>query len=178
MLNKSTGFVFCVLICLMCSGCGLIGLYYGTNKKRTFKSREEYLSFAESNSGLSRDKFVFLSRKNLDILLLDVVQQKLVYFYGVNFSNNFAGGNQLEDTSCSGQIVSLYRRIPGKLEDVQVISSDTVPILKELNINNNKKTMVFLYSSNSGRYFKVMVRSILKELQSDPQFDYVVVAID
>jgi len=108
----------------------------------------------------------------------EVITKQLSIYYGVVFSDTFISASQIEVKSCQGAIMTLYSKIPNDLNDVQLEKFDDYSILKNLNIDRSKKTVIIIYSYKWGRFFKAKTSEIIGKAKKDTMLDYRVITVD
>ena len=131
------------------------------------------------NTDFEKDKvFVndFISNENF---IDDVVVGELFTFYGVAYQSELYSASQLDLPGCWGQFLSLCKSLKEGDEDIQSKKIEDIVYLNDIDINKDKKTVIFLYNIDlKKRHFKNFIRPILEEIKKDPSFDYIVLSMD
>ena len=156
----------------------------GVNKKLNFNSKEDYKNFLQKKTKFDLDKFYFVNNDEFNLLLSNIVENKITYYYGViEHGNLIASGSTLEEkNSCFGSIVKA-------INDSQInsknIGNKKCFILnlyfksfnnEYLKLNNNKKTIVFIYSYKLGK-----IANNISDMLKHPSIennDYIIISID
>lgn len=152
-------------------------LIYGTNKSITYASKNNYLNENFQNKTIDTTKVVFLQNEAYNQLAYEIVSKKLSVYYGIS-GEYFISSDQMNMQSCSGQFETLYTKAESDDSELQKTEIIDNPILKNLALNPNKKTAIFIYSYKFGRLNNTKVFDIIKKLENDDNFDYRLLSLD
>ncbi len=106
------------------------------------------------------------------------MNDKLTTYYGIACENYFVKADQLQIKSCSGQIKTLYNMSVNNSSELVTSNKTDLPVLKFLQLDKSKCTLIFLYSYKLGGLSKSKINSVIKELKNNPYFDYIILSLD
>ena len=152
-------------------------LVYGTNKSKTFASTKEYISQNFDNKKIESEKVYFLNNEKFTQLANEIINNKLSMYYGIS-DKYFVSGNQMIIKSCSGQFQTLYKKVGSDDSDLQKLPLNQNQILSSLNIDANRKTVIFLYSYKMGSLANSNIFEIIEHLKKEENFDYRLISLD
>ena len=140
-----------------------------------FETKADYLKETVKRTGFDKDKIYLLNREDIRGFIDDVLENRLNVFYGIVYKGEVYSVNQLENKSCWGQFAEMMKSLNTtnnkKVEDFEY--------LKNISFKNDKKTIVFIYSTIISKgNIRANIKPILKEIKDDDSYDYVVLSLD
>lgn len=149
---------------------------YGTNKVKSFTSKEDYYKIFSGKS-IDKEKVVFLNSELFYQFSQEIISKKLSIYYGIA-GNNFYSGDQLNVKSCSGQFQTLYAKADENDSDLKKENLLSNPIIESLKLQPGKKTAIFIYSYKLGRFGNSRIFDIINDLNQKSNFDYRIISLD
>ena len=119
---------------------------YG-QKFKTFENLPAYKAFAKE-TGVNEEKIIVLDKEAYNTLGEDIGRDGFFTYYGIVYKSRLISAENLENKSCWGQFRDLCKDINNYSSDAYI---DDIPYLKNLTFDENKKTIIFLYSQQLGR---------------------------
>jgi hypothetical protein len=172
-------FQLSLLVLFVFTSCkSIISISENVNTKKQFESTENYLTFINDKTGISLEKIIVLDNGNFKNLLDQVINDKLTTYYGIAYENYFVKADQLKIKSCSGQIKTLYNMCVNNSSELVKSNQTDLPVIKCLQFDKSKCTLIFLYSYKLGGLSKSKINSVIKELKDNPYFDYKILSLD
>ena len=156
----------------------IMSISENVNTKKQFESTENYFKFINDKTGISSEKIIVLDNENFEILLSQVIKDKLTTYYGIACENYFVKADQLQIKSCSGQIKNLYNMCVNNSSELVKFNQTDLPVVNLLQFDKSKCTIIFLYSYKLGGLSKSKINSVVKELKNNPYFDYIILSLD
>lgn len=177
MKNKLFSTILLLSILLIGISCQTTSnVIFGTNKVKSFTSREDYFKNFTGKS-IDKEKVVFLNSELFDQLSQEIMSKKLSFYYGIA-GKNFYSGDQLSVKSCSGQFQTLYSKADENDSDLKKENLKSNTIIESLKLQSGKKTAIFIYSYKLGRLSNSRIFDIINELNQKSNFDYRIISLD
>lgn len=147
--------------------------------QRFFDNSDQYLTHTEERTGFKRSKIIIENFISNQEFVDNLTSNELFTFYGIAYKGNMYSASQLQNKSCWGQFLALCKGID--MEEPDYISEKIIDItyLNNLNFDEEKKTVIFIYSSELRKgQIKTFIEKIKKEIEKDDMFDYFVLSLD
>lgn len=151
----------------------------GNSQAKFFNTTEEYLNETIEKTGFDKEKIILIDVLSDEDFINDVVNNHLFTFYGIAYNGEILSAGSLENKSCWGQFLGLCKSIKEGDSSADNRKIEDVSYLKNISFNNDKKTVIFIYSCDlKKRHVKKFIKPILDEIQKDPSFDYILLSLD
>lgn len=148
-------------------------------KFKVYASAEIYLNETVERTGFDRNKIVLENLLYNKEFENELDENHLFTFFGIAYNDELFSASKLESKSCWGQFLELCENIKEEEHDPNDKKVSEISYLKNLNFDKTKKTVIFIYSDDlTKRKIKIFIKTILKETEKDPSFDYIVLSLD
>lgn len=132
--------------------------------------------FIEKNK-FDRDKIYAVSYRENPDFIEEITDNNLIGVYGVLQNDKFYSDNVLENAGCSGQQLVFVKNF--NLENLNGINKNLVKVLSEINVDPEKKVVVFLCANISSKsMLKHLIKPVFNEIKKDANYDYIMLVID
>lgn len=173
---KSLSFLIIVFSLNSCNS--LMSVAENVNKKDTFETKESYLETINKKAHFPTDKLIILNDNEFNSLMTEIISKRLSTYYGIANKNYFVSAEQLSIKSCSGQIKFLYQMFIDDSEEIKKSKNSEIALLTNLNLDNSKNTVIFLYSYKLGGLANNKISTVITELEKENNFDYRIISLD
>ncbi|WP_177761454.1 hypothetical protein [Flavobacterium sp. I3-2] len=132
--------------------------------------------FIEKNK-FDRDKIYAVSYSDNPDFIHEITENNLIGVFGVLQYDKFYSANVLENAGCSGQQLVFVKNF--NLENLNGIDKNLVKVLSEINVDPEKKVVVFLCANISSKsMLKHLIKPVFNEVKKDANYDYIMLVID
>lgn len=147
--------------------------------QRFFHTTRQYLDHTLERTDFDESKIIIENFINDKVFMKELLENELYTFYGIAYNDELFSASQLENKSCWGQFLELCSSINKGATNATNKKIKDISYFKNVNFDKDKKTVIFMYSEAlSKSSIKTYIKTIKKEIDKDPSFDYIVLSLD
>lgn len=176
-----TIFIFCVSL----SSCKtVVSTLMGANSQKEFNTKLDYQAYVLKKYGIKSNDLYYPSKESSFHLYTKVNEHKVATFYGIfiDSNNRFTFSTFLnENKGCYGRVLKeISTDSPTFERDNLFEKVEVLNILSNNRFfpNNNKKTIVFVFSTQLGNIHKNDFKRLQSEYSDTTKYDFAFITLD